>query len=202
MTRPARLLQSLKITTRLKMFYFYHHFRTVAQWIRARAVFKSIAVLVLSLMTFGAMAAPHLAQLGVVTRVVDGDTVWLKAAASGQVLKVRLQGIDAPEICQPGGVEAGQALKRQVLGQQVLLVSRAHDKYGRTVGTLHLQGQDMGRWLVSQGYAWVYSYRHKKGPYAGEMLQAQLAQRGLFSDPAAEEPRSFRKRHGSCYQRP
>ena len=146
-----------------------------------------------------APAATQRTQSGIVTRVVDGDTVWVQTAGSGKPLKVRLQGIDAPEICQAGGVQAQDALKRQVLGQSVTLTSRAHDDYGRTVGTLHFQGQDVSRWLVANGHAWVYSYRHKKAPYADEFAQAQAARRGIFNDAQAEEPRVFRKRNGSCY---
>jgi len=176
--------------------------RLLDQWMRAQQATKLIAYALLTLMTFQAAAATRQAQSGVVTRVVDGDTLWVKTSASQRPLKVRLQGIDAPEICQPGGVQAREALKRQVLGQSVTVTSGAHDDYGRTVGTLHMQGQDLGRWLVAQGHAWVYSYRHKKGPYADELRQAQLARRGVFGDVLAEEPRVFRKRHGSCYLGP
>ena len=188
----------------IKMFKnhcFYIFNRSFSQWIQAQYAIKLIVYVLLALITFEAAAATRQAQSGVVTRVVDGDTLWVKTSASQQPLKVRLQGIDSPEICQPGGLEARDALKRQVLGQSVTVTSGAHDDYGRTVGTLHMQGQDMGRWLVAQGHAWVYSYRHKKGPYADELRQAQLARRGVFSDVAAEEPRLFRKRHGSCYLR-
>ena len=150
-------------------------------------------------MSSQAWAATRRTQSGVVTHVVDGDTVWVQTAGSGKPLKVRLQGIDAPEICQAGGPQAQGALKSHVLGQSVTLTSRAHDDYGRTVGTLHLQGQDVSRWLVANGYAWVYSYRHKKAPYAEEFSQAQAARRGVFGDAAVEEPRLFRKRHGTCY---
>ena len=132
--------------------------------------------------------------------MVDGDTVWVTISASQQTLKVRIEGIDAPEICQAGGVDAKNALKTHVLGQSVVLTSGAHDDYGRTVGKLYLQGEDVGRWLVASGHAWVYSYRHKKGPYANELIQAQAGRRGAFSDALAEEPRLFRKRHGSCYK--
>ena len=188
----------------IKNYCFYLCFRPPAQWIRAQAAPKLIALILLILlilMVTQATAAPLQAQSGVVTRVVDGDTLWVKASASRQPLKVRLQGIDAPEICQPGGVQARDALKRQVLGQSVTVTSRAHDDYGRAVGTVHRQGQDMGRWLVSQGHAWVYSYRSKKSVYADELQQAQLAKRGVFSNAGAEEPRLFRKRHGSCHAR-
>ena len=169
------------------------------QWARTRPATKIVAFVWLILVSFQALAASRHAQSGVVTHVVDGDTVWVKTSASQQPLKLRIRGIDAPEICQAGGVQAQNALKAHVLGQSVTVTSAAHDDYGRTVGTLHVQGEDVGRWLVANGHAWVYSFRHKKVPYSDEFAQARAARRGLFSDAAAEEPRAFRKAHGSCY---
>jgi endonuclease YncB( thermonuclease family) len=146
-----------------------------------------------------ASAALLSVQAGVVMRVVDGDTVWVQTSPSQPLLKVRIQGIDAPEICQTGGLQAQEALQNWVLGQSVTVTSGAHDDYGRTVSKLYWQGQDVGRWLVAHGHAWVYGVHHKKGPYAFEFAQAQARRRGVFSQ-AAEEPRLFRKRHGSCYK--
>ena len=180
--------------------YLNFYFKPESQWIRVQLAPKLIACMLLVLMAVQACAATLQARSGVVTWVVDGDTLWVKTSARTQLLKVRLQGIDAPEICQPGGVQARDALNREVLGQNVTVSYGAHDTYGRTLGTLHLQGQDMGRWMVAQGHAWVYSYRHKKPLYADELRQAQSAGRGVFRDVAAEEPRAFRKRLGSCYK--
>ena len=135
-----------------------------------------------------------------VTRVVDGDTLWVKTSAKAQPLKVRIQGIDAPEICQLGGVQAREALKRKALGQSITVTFGPHDDYGRTIATVHIQGQDIGRWMVAQGHAWAYTYRHKKGPYAAEFQQAQSARRGIFISDS-ESPRLFRQRHGSCQLR-
>jgi micrococcal nuclease len=179
---------------------FYLLFRPSGQWIRAQLAPKLVAFGMFALMTFQAVAATRQAQVGVVTRVVDGDTVWVQISTTRQPLKVRIQGIDAPEICQPGGVQARDALRRRVLGQSVTVASPAHDDYGRTVGTLRLQGEDLGRWMVAQGHAWVYSYRHKKTPYADELTQAQFYRRGVFANLTAEEPRAFRQRQGSCYK--
>jgi endonuclease YncB( thermonuclease family) len=185
--------------------HFQLPFSAPGQWIRTQAAIKFVAPVSLALLVLACLQAPAAArstrstQSGVVTHVVDGDTVWVKTSASQQPLKVRIQGIDAPEICQPGGIEAQAALKSRVLGQSVTVTSGAHDDYGRTIGTLYWQGQDVGRWMVASGHAWVYSFRNKKGPYADELAQAQTGRRGLFSDAAAEEPRLFRTRHGSCY---
>ena len=159
---------------------------------------KLIAIILAALVSLHAVAAVRQAQSGFVSRVVDGDTLWVQTDTSTRPLKVRIQGIDAPEICQSGGLTARDALKLKVWGQRVAVTSGAHDQYGRTLGTVHMQGQDIGRWMVFQGHAWVYTYRSKRAPYSAEFSQAQRERRGMFSAAVVEEPRLFRKRQGSC----
>ena len=146
------------------------------------------------------VTTPQVTQ-GAVAYVVDGDTVWVKTSANQALVKVRMVGIDAPESCQTGGAASRDALAARLSGQTVTLIassSRAHDDYGRLLAKVDLNGEDMGRWMVSQGHAWSYGYRNYLGPYAAEQTQAQATERGLFADAAAENPRDFRKRHGSC----
>ena len=138
----------------------------------------------------------------VVTRVVDGDTVWIRTANRVKPVKVRIVGIDAPEVCQSDGRASSDALYRRLMGQSVTVsatTTRSHDEYGRLLAKVDLRGEDIGHWMVLNGYAWSYSYRRKPGPYAAEQSQAVAARRGLFNDASAENPRFFRKRHGSCY---
>ncbi len=140
---------------------------------------------------------------GVVTRVSDGDTVWLRPAATPDAprprpIKLRLLGIDAPERCQRGGAEATAALKARVLGQAVAADRKALDDYGRALVVLRLDGEDVGAWLVAQGHAWNYAGRDGAGRYAAQERQARAARRGVFADAAAVEPRLFRQRHGPC----
>ena len=147
----------------------------------------------------------HAAELeATVTRVVDGDTVWLQATPTSngkkpKPFKLRLQGIDAPELCQAWGTQASAALTARVLMQRVQVQTRSKDDYQRTLGNIRLQGEDVSAWMVKQGHAWSYRYRRSNGPYAQEEQFAKSARRGLFADPAAQEPRSFRKAHGSCF---
>ena len=138
----------------------------------------------------------------IVTRVVDGDTVWIRTMRSTKLVKVRIVGIDAPEACQSGGRISSDALYRRLMGQAVTLsttTSRLHDDYGRLLAKVDLNGEDIGQWMVLNGYAWSYSYRRKPGPYTAEQTNAVAARRGIFNEAAAENPRLFRKRHGSCY---
>ncbi len=136
---------------------------------------------------------------GEVTYVTDGDTFWVRPQAGSPPRKLRLDGIDAPEICQAYGVAAREALMRRLLHRQVTVSTRATDDYQRALVTVRLDGEDVGGWMVTQGHAWSYRYRRDAGPYAAEERRARQARRGLFADGRAERPRDFRKRHGSCH---
>jgi len=133
-----------------------------------------------------------------VTRVFDGDTVWVKPQAGGPYRKLRLLGIDAPEICQRGGETARDRLAARVLRQVVWVEEGAADTYGRGLARLQHQGDDINRWLVVSGQAWAYEWRVGEGPYAGAQKQAKRARRGVFAQANAETPRDFRRRHGPC----
>ena len=149
-----------------------------------------------------ALAASRAPWSAVVTYVIDGDTVQVRQPEGGKPVSIRIDGIDAPEICQTGGTAARDALKRKVLGNRVVVYSKAHDDYGRLVARIVLKGEDQGQWMVAQGMAWSYRYRYNEGPYAAHQRMAQNAGIGLFSPAFASAPAypaSFRKRHGSCY---
>jgi endonuclease YncB( thermonuclease family) len=135
---------------------------------------------------------------GKVTRVVDGDTLIVEPDAGGEAVTVRVQGIDAPEICQGHGPEAKRALEEMVLQQPVMVVGELRDDNGRLLGKLLKGTQDVGDRMVRDGHAWSYRYKYDRGPYVAEERMAHSLRRGLHREPEALEPREFRKRHGAC----
>ena len=135
---------------------------------------------------------------GTVTHVTDGDSIWVRPAAGGPPRQVRMQGIDAPEICQAWGREARDALAAQVLHRQVRVTGRGRDTYHRMLAQISANEQDIGAWMVSRGHAWSYHFRRDPGPYSLQESQARSARLGLWSAGAPVAPRDFRKRHGSC----
>ena len=132
--------------------------------------------------------------------VSDGDTVFVRPASGGKPIKIRMDGLDAPEICQAYGQVSRQALQNRLQGQAVSVDGRRRDSYGRVLARIRWQQADVGEWMVRQGHAWSYRYRRDAGPYAAEEAQAKAAQRGLFADAGALPPRDFRKRHGPCHE--
>ena len=172
---------------------------------RMRRALLIIALLCAALLASGvfvsnATAAQPPSIAGVVRYVIDGDTVVLQPdAGAGKPVKLRLLGLDAPEICQAGGVEARDALARRVVGRRVLATGAVSDVYHRRLVTLTHDGDDIGAWMVRQGQAWNARYRGRPGPYTDQEREARDAQRGLFAVPDPQPPRSFRRAHGSCY---
>ena len=135
---------------------------------------------------------------GKVSRVTDGDSVWIEPATAGAPVELRLEGIDAPEICQAWGPEAKQALAELVLGQQVSVKTSGRDTHGRTLGTLFLGTQNINKTLVQEGHAWSHRYKYDRGPYVADERMAKALSRGLNRDGAAIMPRDFRQQHGPC----
>ncbi len=135
-----------------------------------------------------------------VSWVMDGDTVLLLREGQHEPVKLRIEGIDAPEACQPGGLEARDALIRLALRKSVQVVDHGHDTYGRQIGRLSVDGVDLGAEMVRSGMAWAYRFRTGKGPYAGLQREAQKQKMGVFAAAqAAMSPSVFRKFHGTCH---
>jgi len=154
--------------------------------------------LALLLLAGAANALSAVAWSGKVTHVTDGDTLWVQPASGGKPVKVRIAGIDAPEICQSGGRASRAVLTGRLAGRQIDVRTERKDDYGRIIAALSLDGDDIGGWMVSGGQAWSYRFGRDGGPYVPQQLRARAAKRGLFADPSAQEPRLFRKHHGPC----
>ena len=94
-----------------------------------------------------------------VTRVIDGDTF-----VSGDT-RVRLYGMDAPEIGEPCADEATDRLK-DLAGSMVRVEpgTRAIDQYGRTLAYLYTEsGASIDELLISEGLAvaWTRDGQHR-----------------------------------------
>ncbi|EAH5218208.1 thermonuclease family protein [Campylobacter upsaliensis] len=138
---------------------------------------------------------------GKVSRVIDGDTIELLAKTSKTnpynhiaKLKIRLYGIDAPELKQAYGKEAKEFLSALVLKQEVSLIIENKDKYDRFVGTLFLKGQDINKEMVKNGYAHAYESFSKK--YLAEQADAKMFKLGLWQDERVMSPSEFRRKNG------
>ena len=134
---------------------------------------------------------------GVISRVTDGDSLWLQPAGKAPI-EVRLRDIDAPEICQPYGPEAKKALEQLALGKTAKLTVSARDQYGRSVGGVVVDGQSLSKLMVAEGHAWSARGRNDRGPLMKEERMAIALRRGVHATQGAVLPKDFRKSHGPC----
>ncbi len=88
---------------------------------------------------------------GKVVAVTDGDTI--KVLVNNATVKVRLEGIDAPEAMQSFGNQSKEALAKLVAGKTVTIRKTGTDKYQRTLGYVMVDGVDANAKLVQDGWA-------------------------------------------------
>ena len=90
---------------------------------------------------------------GIVQKVADGDTVTLVTRDDAK-LRVRLYGIDAPEVRhdgtpgQPFGEEAKRALAAKVLRKDVTLTIQDRDQYKRVVGIVMIGNRNINEEMM------------------------------------------------------
>jgi endonuclease YncB( thermonuclease family) len=115
-------------------------------------------------------------------RVIDGDTISIGQA------RVRLEGVDAPEVGQtcrgkagaswPCGSAAATALEKLIAGNPLRCDRRGLDKYGRTLAVCFVRGRDINAEMVRQGHAWAFV--KYSSSYVKEEATARAEKRGIW----------------------
>ncbi len=149
-----------------------------------------------------ALAAQAETVTGRVVSVADGDTITVLDATKTQH-KIRLAGIDAPEKAQAFGQRSKESLSDLVFNQVVTVETTKRDRYGRSVGTVVVDGLDANLEQIKRGMAWHYkAYAQEQTPsdrrtYTEAEDAAQRARAGLWRDAQPVPPWEFRsvRRH-------
>lgn len=123
--------------------------------------------------------------------VSDGDTITL--LAKGEKIKVRFYGIDAPESAQEYGQFCKDMLGDFLKGKEIKLEIKDKDKYGRVVGIVYANNEDINQKMVRNGCAWSYQNYTKK--YLEDEKYARANKLGLWQSKNPQNPRDFRLEH-------
>jgi endonuclease YncB( thermonuclease family) len=128
---------------------------------------------------------------GIVVKVHDGDTI--SVVFRGHAEKVRLAGIDCPELRQAFGQRAKNFTTRLASGQMVAVHVQGTDDYDRKLGVVILpDGRSLNRELVKAGFAWQ-AKASKNKPVAQLERDARRAKRGLWAETKPMPPWEYRK---------
>lgn len=136
--------------------------------------------------------------MGQVIKITDGDTITILDANKEQ-FKIRLSGIDAPEKNQAFGNVSKKALSEILNGKVVTVDFNKRDRYGRIIGKVLLNNEDVNLAQVKRGLAWHYKQYEReqevedRALYAQEEYLAQKDGRGLWKDKNPIPPWDFRK---------
>ncbi len=141
-----------------------------------------------------------------VVRVADGDTVTVVEDGKPDCgkrcrLKIRLLGIDAPEMNMPYGQESKVTLERLIrnANNKITVSFQKKDRYKRYVGKLEANGKDLNLEMIKLGMAWYFKKYRKDVDKADQRLyeKAQDTARdrkiGLWRDSNPMAPWDWRK---------
>jgi micrococcal nuclease len=168
---------------------------------------KSILQLVSALFVILATAIVAHAGEYQVSRVIDGDTIEVR---KGTVkLNIRLVGIDAPEEShkkyepgQPFSQKSTQYLAKIALNRSADVKSYGADRYGRVLGEVFVDGNNVNLEMVRAGLAEVYRGKPAPGqdvsPYWDAEDEARKTGKGMWSlGEKYASPREWRRIHSN-----
>jgi micrococcal nuclease len=125
-----------------------------------------------------------------VVRVIDGDTIWVQG--SGPVEKIRLLGIDAPEMNygkgrpECGASDATRALRLRLHGKRIALERHGRDDYGRTLAIVidpaAAKDRNLNEWLLREGHAEIFrrAQHPDRDKFAALQREAQSRRLGMW----------------------
>lgn len=129
-----------------------------------------------------------------VVTVIDGDTIVV--LRDGHEVRVRLEGIDAPEAGQEFWEQAKAFMTDAVLGKTIVITGDEIDTSGRLIARVTVDGRDVSLAAVEAGCAWQY-IRHSKEPaLTAAETRAREDRRGLWAQSNPVPPWAYRAAQG------
>lgn len=92
---------------------------------------------------------------GKVKKVFDGESFDIENK-DGIFYRVRMLGIDAPNMKQEFGDRSQKNLSDLILGKNATVIIRKNDAAGRFIGTIYCGGEDINRKQIETGMAWYF----------------------------------------------
>ncbi|KAI3872561.1 hypothetical protein MKX03_015532 [Papaver bracteatum] len=114
--------------------------------------------------------------------------------------RIRLRGIDAPEIQMPYGKDAKVELIELLQGKCLIIGVYCVDQYGRFVGDIHCNGNFAQKIMLQKGFAWHFEKYDKRPELKKWEKEARAARVGLWASPSPQKPWEWRKNNPREYQ--
>jgi endonuclease YncB( thermonuclease family) len=130
---------------------------------------------------------------GRVIGVTSGDTIVV-LLDNGKQVKVRLDGIDCPEMNQEYGDKAKQATVALCFKKKVRIEKTGMDIYERTLGFVFVGDSCINKELIRAGLAWHYTEFNTDPELAKLEAEAREKKIGLWQQSNPIAPWEFRRK--------
>jgi endonuclease YncB( thermonuclease family) len=131
---------------------------------------------------------------GKVIKIVDGDTYDV-LTSDFKTIRIRMNGIDAPEKKQAFGTRSKDYLGSLCFGKTIKIVPISYDRNKRLIADSFTdRGLNLGREMLRAGYAWHYKKYSKDKKMAADEDHARKNRAGLWADNEPVAPWTFRSR--------
>lgn len=132
---------------------------------------------------------------GKVIAILDGDTYDL-LLESKNTIRIRMDGIDAPEKGMPFYKVAKNYLGELCFNKNIRILKTDDDIHGRIVAKSYLDdGRELGQEMIKAGLAWHFKKYSSDKNLAELENQARINKVGLWIDPNPIAPWGIRKLH-------
>lgn len=132
---------------------------------------------------------------GKVIGIIDGDTYDILLDGD-KTVRIRMEGIDAPEKGMPFYRKAKKHLSDLCYGKIVRLEIHTTDEHDRKIAFSYLEdGRELSHEMIKAGLAWHFVKFNKDSDLAELESQAKKAKRGLWVDNSPMPPWENRSLH-------
>lgn len=132
---------------------------------------------------------------GKVIKIIDGDTYDILLEGNKQI-RIRMEGIDAPEKGMPYYKVAKNYLKEMCITQQVKVVVTGSDNQDRKIAYTYLNdGRELSREMLKAGLAWHFIKYNTDKDLAAIQSEAQNRKIGIWSQQNPMSPWENRRLH-------
>jgi endonuclease YncB( thermonuclease family) len=129
--------------------------------------------------------------------VYEGDMISIEGK-DHKIYSIRLQGIDAPDEKQNNFKKSRNRLADLILGKEVKVLVHKKGEFDRYIGSVYIDGRDVGLTQVEDGMAWHYkalSYEQSaedRKRYSMAEQKAKTDRKGLWEEKDPVAPWDFR----------
>ena len=136
-------------------------------------IMAAVIVLLVVILAVSTAGAETPAQVRGIARVVDGDTIRIGEH------RIRLFGINAPEIGSEAGEQASRLMQTLSANKSVVCNVMDTDRWQRLVAQCYVGGSDLGAAMVALG--WAVNYDRYTSIYESYELWARTQCHGMWT---------------------